>query len=332
MTADGRLGIGHRLVEQLAGDLLFGDVLAFVELLQLVDVLIVVEGDAVAFAAVATRTTGLLVVAFEALGDVVVDDEAHIGLVDAHAEGDGGHDDVDLLHEELVLVLLTRLAVEAGVVGQGADAVDGERLGQFLHLLAAEAVHDARLAWVLLDIFDDVLDDVFGLGSYFVIQIRAVERRLEDLGVHDLKVFHDVVLHLHRGGGGEGDDGEVVADGVDDGTQTAVFRTEVVAPFRDAVCLVDGDERDLEAAQELGGLVFGERLGCHIEQLGLAALQVFLHLEQLGFRERRVHHMRDAQLRAEVADHVDLVFHQGDERRDDDSRAFRHQRRQLVAQ
>ena len=42
--------------------------------------------------------------------------------------------------------------------------------------------------------------------------------------------------------------------------------------------------------------------------------------------------MGDAQLGAEVADHVDLVLHQGDEGRYDDGRAFRHQRGQLVAQ
>ena len=41
--------------------------------------------------------------------------------------------------------------------------------------------------------------------------------------------------------------------------------------------------------------------------------------------------MGDAQLSAEVADHVDLVLHQGDEWRNDDGRAFRHQCGQLVA-
>ena len=41
--------------------------------------------------------------------------------------------------------------------------------------------------------------------------------------------------------------------------------------------------------------------------------------------------MGDAQLGAKVADHVDLVFHQGDEWRYNDGRAFRHQRWQLVA-
>ena len=42
--------------------------------------------------------------------------------------------------------------------------------------------------------------------------------------------------------------------------------------------------------------------------------------------------MGNAQLGAEIANHIDLVLHQGDERGDDDGRAFRHQCRQLVAE
>jgi hypothetical protein len=52
---------------------------------------------------VATCSAGLLVVALDVLGAVVVDHEAHVGLVDAHAERDGGHDDLDLVAQERVL-------------------------------------------------------------------------------------------------------------------------------------------------------------------------------------------------------------------------------------
>ena len=43
--------------------------------------------------AVAAGTADFLGVVFEGLGEVVVDDAADVGLVDAHAEGDGGGDD-----------------------------------------------------------------------------------------------------------------------------------------------------------------------------------------------------------------------------------------------
>jgi hypothetical protein len=39
---------------------------------------------------VAAGAAGLLVVGLDRLGQVEMRDEAHVGLVDAHAEGDGG--------------------------------------------------------------------------------------------------------------------------------------------------------------------------------------------------------------------------------------------------
>ena len=71
--------------------------------------------------AVAAGAAGLLVVALDALGQVEVRDEAHVGLVDAHAEGDGRDHHDAVLAQEAVLVLRARVrGVQAGVVGQRA--------------------------------------------------------------------------------------------------------------------------------------------------------------------------------------------------------------------
>ena len=50
--------------------------------------------------AVAAGATGLLVVALDRFGQVDVGDEAHVGLVDAHAEGDRGDDDHAVFAQE----------------------------------------------------------------------------------------------------------------------------------------------------------------------------------------------------------------------------------------
>ena len=92
------------------------------------------------------------------------------------------------------------------------------------------------------------------------------------------------------------------------------------------------DQEVSRRLEELHRLVLGERFGCHVEQFGLSAFQVFLHLKQFGFRQRRVHHVGNAEFGAEVANHIHLVLHQRDERRYDDGRAFRHQCGQLVAE
>ncbi len=53
---------------------------------------------------VATGTTGLLEIAFDALRHVQVSDEPHVGLVDAHAEGDRRDDHATVVALEARLV------------------------------------------------------------------------------------------------------------------------------------------------------------------------------------------------------------------------------------
>src|SRR5262249_3352737 len=52
---------------------------------------------------VASGPAGLLVIGLEAARRIEMGDEAHVGLVDAHAEGDGGDDDDAFLLEEALL-------------------------------------------------------------------------------------------------------------------------------------------------------------------------------------------------------------------------------------
>ena len=70
-------------------------------------------------------------------------DIAHIGLVDAHAEGHRGHHADIFLLEESILVGAAALGTEAGMVGQSRNALAAEPLGHVLDLGAAEAIDDA---------------------------------------------------------------------------------------------------------------------------------------------------------------------------------------------
>src|SRR5216684_3506376 len=60
------------------------------------------------------------------IGAVEMGDEADIGLVDAHAEGDGRDHDDALLFEEPVLVALARSGIHAGMVGERGAALGAE--------------------------------------------------------------------------------------------------------------------------------------------------------------------------------------------------------------
>ena len=100
--------------------------------------------------AVAAGAAGLLVVALDVLRQVEVGDEAHVGLVDAHAEGDGRDHDDAVLAQEAVLVAAAHAGVQPGVVGQRGEALVGQPGGGFLDLLARLAVDDAGVAVVLV--------------------------------------------------------------------------------------------------------------------------------------------------------------------------------------
>ena len=99
-------------------------------------------------AAVAACPARFLVVAFDVFGHVQVGNEAHVGLVDTHAEGDGGDHDDGVFPKEAVLVVLADFLVQTGVVGQGVDALGAQRFSDIFHAFARLAVDDARVALV----------------------------------------------------------------------------------------------------------------------------------------------------------------------------------------
>ena len=206
------------------------------------NVFIIVKRDAIAFTAVTTGTSRLLIIAFKTLRDVVVNHETHIRFVNTHSESYRSHNHVDFLHKELVLILTTCLAVETGMVRQCLDSVNLKSFSEFLNFFTAKCVNDSRFSRIVFDIFYNVFYNIFCLGSYLIIKIRTVERRLENLRIGNLEVFHDVVLHFHRGCCGKGDDRQFRIDGIDNRTQTAVLWTEVMTPFRDTMRLVDGEK------------------------------------------------------------------------------------------
>ena len=225
----GVVALGHRLV--------------FTEFFELQNVVVAVEHQAVAFQAVAAAAAGFLVVALDGFGRVIVNHEAHVGLVDAHAEGDGGHNHVALLVQERVLVVDAHLLVEAGVVGAGAHVVHAQQLGNFLHLLAAQAINDAGLALVPLHVLNELLFGVV-LGAHLVVEVGAVEAGFEDAGVVHVQVFLDVQLHFGRGRGREGDNRHVAAEVINNAANLAVLGPEVVAPLRNTVGLINRHEAD----------------------------------------------------------------------------------------
>ena len=238
---NGCLGIGSRLLQQLSADVLFSDRLALHELLQLAQVMGREEGQADTFTAIAAGSSGLLIIPLQALGNVIMYDVAHIGLVDTHAKGNGSHDDIDALHEEVILCLGSVCRLHAGMIGTCCDVVGTEHLRQLLHAATAQTIDDAALALVLEDETCDVLVNVLRLGADFVVEVGAVEGTAELRSVGNAQVLLDIRAHLVRCRSSQSNNWSP-AYLVGQGADVPVFRTEVMSPLRDTMRLIYGIE------------------------------------------------------------------------------------------
>ncbi len=85
------------------------------------------------------------------LRQIPVDHKADIGLVDAHAEGDRGHHDPDLVKNECFLNPVALLCRQPRVVGGRGDAALAQMGGKIIRPFAGRAVDDAGFALVLAE-------------------------------------------------------------------------------------------------------------------------------------------------------------------------------------
>ena len=206
-----------------------------------------------------------------------MDHEAHIRLVDTHTKGNGSHNHVDALHEEIILRGRTCSTIQSCMIGSSLDLVGTKHCRQLLHLLPGETIDDAALARILTDELHDLLVNLLRLRSYLIIQVRTVERALELHRIEDAQTLLDICAYLIRGSGCEGDD-RCFSDFIDDRTDTTVFRTEIMSPLRNTVRLVNGIEADLACFQEVHILILCQRLRCYVQQFGLSCRDIRLHL------------------------------------------------------
>ena len=72
---------------------------------------------------VSSRASSLLYIVLQRVGDVIVDNQPHVALVDTHTEGGGGHDDANLVAHEGILILYLLVGIHLSIIGQGGNAV-----------------------------------------------------------------------------------------------------------------------------------------------------------------------------------------------------------------
>ena len=197
-----------------------------------------VKQQAIRPQAVPASAANFLVIALQVFGEVSVNDETDIGLVDAHAESNRRNHQRRFTVEEALLVPATHSVFQAGVVGQGGPAVRVEGGAQFIGLLARAAVDNAGLSATLFEKGEHLGQSVVARldGEK---QVWAVEAGHKLSFGCNAQQAPDVLTHARCGRGGKGE-----ADGLRETAahllKLAIFGTEIVAPFRDAVCFING--------------------------------------------------------------------------------------------
>ena len=158
-------------------------------------------------------------------------------------------------------------------------------------------------------------------------QVGAVEAGDADIGVVEAEALADVVAHEGVGGGGQSDDGRVAQAG-SGGAEVAVAGAEVVAPLRDAVGLVDGEEGDVDAAQGGDKTTVGEALGGNVEEAEVAIGDAAQDVGLLLAGDSRI----DGRGGDPVArERIDLVLHQREQGRDNEGEAIEEEGGELIA-
>ncbi len=90
----------------------------------------------------------LLVIVFHAFGQIIMEHEPDIGLVDAHAKGDGGHHDPHVIPDEFGLETVPVRIIKPRMIGPHGKAPLCQLAGQGFHLFSGQAVDDAGILFV----------------------------------------------------------------------------------------------------------------------------------------------------------------------------------------
>ena len=219
------------------------------------------------------------------------------------------------------------IGLHAGVIEGRADVVGLEKLGHRFGVVAADAINDRRLIAVALQYFQHLTAGVD--ARYNAIdQVGPVESADQQFGIMQLQLLGDVVAHSLRCGGGVG-----VKTGFGkmlfEFRQTAILRAKIMAPMADAMGLVDGESMNLDLLGQLQEMRHEQAFRRDEEQLIAAGEEL-----RFGVMHRVGGHaaVKRACRIAALAQAVDLIFHQRDQRRNHNVGTLGHGRGNLVAQ
>ena len=215
----------------------------------------VVEQDGVRRVAVASCSSSLLEIGFDGVGQVVVDDESHVGLVDAHAECVGCHH-----HAAAVLgpVGLSKVALgsrESCMIVLSRDAVRLQQLRQLCGQSPTARIDDGTSLWHAFQDVNHLVRLVLRRANH-IDEVLALETHGDGILLLEPQLVLNVIYHLWRGSGGECQDGHRVGDDVAQLRYLLIGRTEVIAPLRNAMGFIHTNHADVAHSFQFGAKQF----------------------------------------------------------------------------
>ena len=236
------------------------------------------EQDAGGRQPVATGPAGLLIIGFHAAGNIEMDDETHIRLVDAHPEGVRRHQDAQ--HPPAKVVMHQ----PPFVIGQARMVIADRRLRlpqparHFLHRPAGGAIDQDRARLAVADqalqcpqLVGHGLAGADGQG-----QIRPAESRHKLKRVAQRQPLAHVRLDARRGGGGERQAGRLV-EFTAQAADLHIVGAEIVAPLGNAVGFIHHQQRNEAGAQDTQEPLVLHALRRHIQQFQPLQMQGLQH-------------------------------------------------------
>ena len=338
-AADLTLCIFLHTVQLLVVDGLLTAVLG--KLTQHDDVAHLIEQYRLAGQSVASSTTYLLIIALYALRQVVVHHVAHIALVDAHTEGYRCTHYIYIVIDEFLLHLITLSGRQSGMISLGTHTFLLQFHGYSLSGLSAHTVYNATLIAMTGNEGKQKAQLVLRRisSAYIKRKVRTVEGRNKNLWIARLVFFqtqllHNIFLGYLVSSSRKGSDW-YFREKLFDSAQLRIFRTEIMSPLRDTMCLVYSKHANLERSSRISARrmvqhtcfhLGKQALGRDVKQFVFTTIGSLSYLTVLCLRSIAV---QSRSLYTISTQTLHLIFHQRNKRRNHNSRSFHHQCRNL---
>ena len=183
-----------------------------------------------------------------------MEDQPHVGPVDAHSEGVGRGDDGAGAVHELVLDAFTLGRCQTRVVDEAVSTRSLEHRRRCLRVLAAAGVDDGR-ALGLRKVGEGLEQArsaliVAARATNLQNEVRTVEAGNDDLGVAKRELSDDVFSN-RRGRRRRERDRLRASDPIQESSDAQIVRPKIVSPNRNAVSFVHRDLQNRDARERV---------------------------------------------------------------------------------